>query len=603
MALQLYRLAFPQSSIEVCKQKPSSQQNIKAKSKHHRLIMCCATKTKVSQTDSRLAIYEPTIWTHDYIQVLDDNFPIYYKEKARQLEKKVMALNLNVDFENGGFSTLKLLEYIDDIERLGLGYRFQNDIRRALDMIISLYGINGGLENKEDSLYEASLRFRILRQHGYNVSQDFLSKFKDNHGGFIGCLQKDVKGLLSLNEASHLAFMEESDLHDAKLFAAEHLQKLKGQENDAQILEHINHALEVPLYHRMVKLQARSYINAFKKRQDANLRLLELATIDFNMTQAAYKKELKEVSKWWKNIGLSHNLGFARDRLMECFFWAVGVVSEPQYHSCRIWLTEVCTLITVIDDVYDVYGSLDELEIFTDAVKRWDVDAIEHMPTYLQLGFISLHNMVTEIGSKTLIRQAEDIIPILVKVWGELFEAFLVEAKWTHDKFIPKFEDYLDNAWRSVSGVVILTHGYFLINQENMKDVIESLEKYEDLMKWSSMVFRLYNDLATSSDEIERGKSVNAISCYMHEKGVCEEVARKYIITLIDEAWRKLIKVCVSCSQELADPTIDMAINLARISRCTYQYGDGHGAPDARAKDRVFSVIIEPIAIKEKELM
>ncbi|KAF5790904.1 putative (E)-beta-ocimene synthase [Helianthus annuus] len=548
-------------------------------------------------------MYQRTTWSHSFIQVLDDNFPIDYKGKLRELEKKVKVLN--VKFENGSFSTLELLEHIDDIEKMGLGYRFQNGIRKLLDVVALRYGIDVGLEEKEESLHEASLEFRILgvgheekeeslheaslgfrilREHGYNVSQDFLWRFKDSQGGFMECLQTDVKGLLSLYEASHLAFMEESDLQDAELFAAKHLLKLKGQENEA--LEHINHTLEFPLYHRMLRLQARCYIDACNKRQDANLLLLELATLDFNSIQAANKTELKEVSNWWNDIGLAHKLGFVRDRLVECFFWTVGMVFEPQYHSCRVGLTKVGTLITVIDDIYDVYGSIDELEIFTDAVKRWDINAMEHMPKYLQLGFRALFDTISEMGCITSNAPEEDITPILVKVW-------------THDKYIPTLEDYLDNAWRSVSGVVILTHGYFLINEEINKDVVDTLEKYHDLMKWSSMVFRLYNDLATYSNEIQRGKNVNVISCYMHESGVCEEVARVYLKTLIDQAWRKLIKVHLACSRELANPFIDMAINLARISCCTYQYGDGHGAPDARAKDQVLSVIIEPITIRE----
>ena len=81
----------------------------------------------------------------------------------------------------------------------------------------------------------------------------------------------------------------------------------------------------------------------------------------------------------------------------------------------------------------------------------------------------------------------------------------------------------------------------------------------------------------------------------MNENGVCEEVAREHIKMLIDEAWRKMMKARMDCCKKYQDPFIDMAINLARISHCTYQYGDGHGAPDARAKDRVLSVIIEPI--------
>lgn len=55
---------------------------------------------------------------------------------------------------------------------------------------------------------------------------------------------------------------------------------------------------------------------------------------------------------------------------MECFFWTVGVAYEPRFSNCRKSLTKVTSLITVIDDVYDVCGTLDELELFTSAVER-----------------------------------------------------------------------------------------------------------------------------------------------------------------------------------------------------------------------------------------
>lgn len=62
---------------------------------------------------------------------------------------------------------------------------------------------------------------------------------------------------------------------------------------------------------------------------------------------------------------------FARDRLMVHFLWTVGVGFEPQFGYCRRMLTEVNALVTLIDDIYDVYGTLDELELFTDAVRRF----------------------------------------------------------------------------------------------------------------------------------------------------------------------------------------------------------------------------------------
>lgn len=70
-------------------------------------------------------------------------------------------------------------------------------------------------------------------------------------------------------------------------------------------------------------------------------------------------------------MGLANKLGFVRDRLMESYFWTIGIVWEPQFNNCRKGLTKVAALITTIDDVYDVYGSLEELEMFTDIVQRF----------------------------------------------------------------------------------------------------------------------------------------------------------------------------------------------------------------------------------------
>ncbi|GKC20259.1 (E)-beta-ocimene synthase, chloroplastic-like protein [Tanacetum coccineum] len=586
MALQLSQIVSTQRLFVLCKPKQPLPQILKQHRRQQRFIQC-VSKTQGSQADSHI-VYQPTIWTDDYIELLDANILINY-ERVKELEQKVRLL-LNADYENGSLGVLQVLEHINDIERLGLGYRFKNDITRALSTITDRNIVE--IEGKEDNVYAAALRFRLLRQHGYNVSQDFVRRFKDSSGDFMGFLKTDLKGLINLYEASYLAFEGERDLHEAKLFATEYLPNFKSQEYGAHEL--INHALELPLYRRMLRLEARWYIDAYGKRKDANILMLELAALDFNMVQSELKTELQELSKWWKSIGLASKLSFVRDRLMECFFWTVGIVFEPQYSSCRVGLTKVAALITVIDDIYDVYGSLDELKIFTDVVKRWDINAIEHMPEYLQVGYQALYNTVNDLGSNTPIA-----LPILVKEWGDLLEAFYVEARWTHNKYIPTLEDYLNNAWRSVSGVVILTHGYFLINKETKKDMIESLEKYHELLKWSSTIFRLCNDLGTSSDEIKQGKTANAISCYMHENGACEEVAREYIKDLIDEAWRKMIKAQVGCSQESGDPFIDMAINLARISHCTYQYGDGHGAPDARAKDTVIHLGVRHSMIRE----
>ena len=82
--------------------------------------------------------------------------------------------------------------------------------------------------------------------------------------------------------------------------------------------------------------------------------------------------------------------------------------------------------------------------------------------------------------------------------------------------------------------------------------------------------------------------------CYMRENGVSEEGANVHIHSLIDDTWKKMNKVRVTHCV-FPKHFVEIATNLARVSQCTYLDGDGHGAPDTTAKNRIRSLIIEPI--------
>lgn len=75
---------------------------------------------------------------------------------------------------------------------------------------------------------------------------------------------------------------------------------------------------------------------------------------------------------------------------MECFFYVVGIVHHPDYGFCREKLTQVGMLIATIDDVYDVYGSLEELELFTQIIDRF-VSSSHFLPFVLILLFLLIY--------------------------------------------------------------------------------------------------------------------------------------------------------------------------------------------------------------------
>jgi len=76
------------------------------------------------------------------------------------------------------------------------------------------------------------------------------------------------------------------------------------------------------------------------------------------------------ILRWWKRTKLGDNLSFARDRLVENFVWTVGTNFKPHFQYLRKVMTKVNSFITIIDDVYDVYGTLEELVLFSEAIDR-----------------------------------------------------------------------------------------------------------------------------------------------------------------------------------------------------------------------------------------
>ena len=76
------------------------------------------------------------------------------------------------------------------------------------------------------------------------------------------------------------------------------------------------------------------------------------------------------VNRWWRNTSWDTKLTFARDMIVENFLWTVGFSYLPNFSRGRRTITKVAAMITTLDDVYDVFGTLGELEQFTDVISR-----------------------------------------------------------------------------------------------------------------------------------------------------------------------------------------------------------------------------------------
>ncbi|KAM6567350.1 hypothetical protein CsatA_026478 [Cannabis sativa] len=552
--------------------------------------------------------YKPPLWDAHFIQSLQ---VIYteesYGKRINELKEDVRRI-LEKEAEN----PLVKLEQINDLSRLGISYHFEDQIKAILNLT---YNNNNNALWKKNNLYATALHFKLLRQYGFNpVSSEVFNAFKDEKKEFKESLSKDVKGMVCLYEASFYSFRGEPILDEARDFTTKHLKQylmmtrqgktisVDHDDNNDLMVKLVEHALELPVHWRMKRLEARWFIDMYAEMSHhhrMNSTFLQLAKLDFNVVQSTYQEDLKHAVRWWKTTSLGERLPFARDRIVETFLWTVGVKFEPQFRYCRKMLTKMGQLVTSMDDIFDVYGTLDELSLFQDALERWDINTIDQLPDYMKIFFLAAYNVVNEMAYDVLKQNGILIIKYLKKTWTDLCKCYMLEANWYHSGYTPSLEEYIKNGWISIAEPLILVHLYCLITNPIKEDDMDCLLQYPTFIRISGIIARLVDDLGTSSDELKRGDNPKSIQCYMKENGICDEKnGREHIRNLISETWKEMNEARVGESP-FSQAFIETAIDFVRTAMMIYQKEqDGVGTNfDHYTKDGIISLFFTSIPI------
>ncbi|KAI5333480.1 hypothetical protein L3X38_023611 [Prunus dulcis] len=171
---------------------------------------------------------------------------------------------------------------------------------------------------------------------------------------------------------------------------------------------------------------------------------------------------------------------FARDRIMELYFWIVGVYFESHYMATRKILTRLIALVSVLDDIYDAFGTYEELVIFTGAVERWDVNCMDELPDYMQVFYHTHLNVYDEI------------------------EEEMAEAQWLHKDYIPSMEEYKSVATAYVGNTLLSITSLVGIGDVVTKEAFEWLLNDPRILRASNIIFRLIDELSGYEFEKER---------------------------------------------------------------------------------------------------
>ncbi|XP_039780495.1 terpene synthase 2, chloroplastic-like [Panicum virgatum] len=129
-------------------------------------------------------------------------------------------------------------------------------------------------------------------------------------------------------------------------------------------------------------------------------------------------------------LGLAQEIPVARDQVLKWYMWPMAVLQGSSFSRYRIEITKIISLVYVVDDIFDLVGTVEELSLFTKAVKMWNTAAPDSLPSCMRSCYNALYTITNEIADMAEKEHGFNPVNHLREAWEVLFDGFMVESKW-----------------------------------------------------------------------------------------------------------------------------------------------------------------------------
>ncbi|CDY56932.1 BnaC07g49880D [Brassica napus] len=225
---------------------------------------------------------------------------------------------------------------------------------------------------------------------------------------------------------------------------------------------------------------------------------------------------------------------------------------------------------------------------------RWDIVAIEDLPSYMQIIFRNLWEIIQDIEREmSSLGRHGGVKPTVDKVRKCYLldkHRYLEIAKWARTGHVPSFEEYME------VGVVTAAMDdmtlYIFLGMEDCDEKImyEWVASKPKFIHAFNIVLRLTNDIATFEEELKRGEVANGVNCYMKQHGVTQEEAVTELKKMIKDHHEIMMEEFFKASSTVPRQILVRVFNLARAIYLFYKEGDGFGHPGENLKDQFTSL-------------
>ena len=133
---------------------------------------------------------------------------------------------------------------------------------------------------------------------------DVLWRLTGSDGEFKLPLSKDIRGLLSLHDMSHLDIGGEVLLYKAKEFSSKHLASAIRY-LEPSLAEYVRQSLDHPYHLSLMQYKARHHLSYLQSLPTRDTAVERLAAAEFQQNKMLHQKEMQEIKRYVNECPIS----------------------------------------------------------------------------------------------------------------------------------------------------------------------------------------------------------------------------------------------------------------------------------------------------------
>ncbi|KAM7466314.1 hypothetical protein LguiB_013876 [Lonicera macranthoides] len=302
--------------------------------------------------------------------------------------------------------------------------------------------------------------------------------------------------------------------------------------------------------------------------------------------------------QWVKDSEIM-TLDFDWHILISSYIQLSSIHFEPELANLRIAWTQTSFVGTVVDDMFDVDGSREELLNLIELLKKWtgnsDVDGY-YCSKRNEIVFSAIQEIINEQAAVGFIAQGRCIKHEILEIWAEFFKCCLQELDWWTNNAAPTMDEYITNRCSTI-GIGFYSLNFYFLGPQLSKDLFRS-EEYRTLFRHAGIIGGLFNDYqGIERDKIQR-KVSGCLLMVRHGNGaITEEMARTEVRRMVERSKREVLRLLVQKkSTSIPKGFIESFFKMYTMCYYLYNNSDEYRNP-GRTFEEINALLYEPLIL------